>query len=184
MNSISKIQTGKLLSDKDPNMGIYTGNTSGTTSSVPCLISTLNNGGEYLIVIDELVINYSDRTLVTKLIHYEKSLISGRWNVMENVNIDNTLFKNLDRLITNKDVILNTLNGTVTDILDASAYNISIVDNIVIVDGVEVINSVEVLTLKPEYMSYYTYINGSALGTGLVNMLVNDVKGKLNKKLI
>lgn len=172
MNSINKIVVGKLISDKDPNSGIYTGVTSGTTYSVPCLISTLNNGGEYLVVIDELVINFSDRTLVTKLIHYEKSLISGRWNIMENSNIDNTLFKNLDRLITNKDVILNTLNGTVTDVLDASAYNISIVDDI------------EVLTLKPEYVSYYSYINSSTLGVGLVTMLVNDVKGKLNKKLI
>jgi hypothetical protein len=170
MNSIKTIISGRLINDNDPNGGIYTGSTTGTTYNVPCVLAILNNDAQYLVVVEKLDISFLNKTLETTTTHYELSMVNNLWNKVQPNNIDSSLFKNLDKLITNDAVVVSTITGIVTDLTDLAAYNYNA--------------ETGVYTLKPEYVSYFNSIRYSSIGLAIESMLTNDIKGKLNKKLV
>lgn len=170
MNSIKTVLSGRLINDNDPNQGIYTGTTTGSTYNVPCVLAILNNDAQYLVVIEELNISFLNKTLKTITTHYELSLINGLWNKIQTKNIDSSIFLNLDKLITDDNVIVNKTNGVVTNMTDLTAYNYDAPTG--------------VYTLKSEYMKYFDYIRYSSVGLSIESMLINDIKGKLNKKVV
>jgi hypothetical protein len=169
MNSIKTILSGRLINDNDPNGGIYTGSTTGSTYNVPCVLAILNNGAQYLVVVEELDISFLNKTLKTTTTHYELSMINNLWNKVQPNNIDNSIFKNLDKLITDDSVVVSTLTGVVTDLTDLTAYNYDA--------------QTKVYTLKSEYVSYFNAIRYSAIGLSIESMLTTDIKGKLNKRV-
>jgi len=169
MNSIKTIISGRLINDNDPNGGIYTGSTTGSTYNVPCVLAILNNGAQYLVVVEKLDISFLNKTLETTTTHYELSMVSNLWNKVQPNNIDNSLFKNLDKLITDSSVVVSNVTGVVTDLTDLTAYNYNV--------------QTQVYTLKPEYVSYFNSIRYSQIGLAIETMLTTDIRGKLNKKL-
>lgn len=73
-------------------------------------------------------------------------------------------------MVTDDSVVVSMLIGIVTDLTDLIPYNYD--------------TETEIYTLKPEYVKYFNSIRYSTVGLTIESMLVNDVKGKLNKKIV
>jgi hypothetical protein len=154
----------RLLNNRNVNGGfIKTSDDVNKTGNVPAVHIVYSDGSEYLIIIPMIIIDFRGTTITTTLEHYELSKLTGKWNSLDVLLVDATVFPNVISMITNENSLLNINTNKTTDLFNPDVWNHTTVNN------------VTTSTLKPEYVYYYKEIRYSATGLAVENMPVNDV---------
>ena len=176
MNAIQSITLGRLIDPKNVNAGIST-DFSNKNYTVPALLANMVNGSKYMVVVSSVFIDFISGSLDTTLIHYEYSGVSNKWNRLETINIDAEAFPNLNKLITDRNVLINALTGDITDTSNEDVYDTVITTNSA---GQDVTSKV----LKSVYLFYYKHLRFSSIGLGIESMITSDVRKRLLKYLV